>query len=130
MDLLVLSFLEDIDFVIKIFFVLTVVAFIRQKVTHNTLSLIIISAAIIGMVFLWWPLFRATYIIYVILTIGITSVLVDMFFVSMGHGSGAEAMEMKDSMHASEHIEEQQHLAHGSHGHGGHRPHNPLFPGH
>jgi hypothetical protein len=128
MDIFILNFLTDFDFVIKIFFVLTVIAFVRQKITHNTLSLLFISIAIIGMVFLWWPFFRATYLVYVILTIGITSVLVDMFFVTMGHGSGEEAMQMKDEMHASEHVEHQQHLAHKSHG--GHRPRMPFMPGH
>ncbi len=127
MDILILNFLTDFDFVIKIFFVLTVIAFVRQKITHNTLSLLLISIAIIGMVFLWWPFFRATYIIYVVLTIGITSVLVDMFFVTMGHG-GEEAMQMKDEMHASEHVEHQRHLAHKSHG--GHKPRMPFMPGH
>jgi len=127
MDILILNFLTDFDFVIKIFFVLTVIAFVRQKITHNTLSLVLISVAIIGMVFLWWPFFRATYIIYVILTIGITSILVDMFFVTMGHGGGEEAMQLKDELHASEHVEHQQHLAHKSHG--GHRSRMPFMPG-
>jgi len=126
MDLVLLNFFDDFDFVIKIFFVLTIIAFIRQKVTHNTTSLVLISIAVIGMVFLWWPFFKVTYIAYVILSIGATTVLVDMFFVSMGHGGGEEAMQMKDEMHHSEGTEHQMHLAHGSHG--GHRPRMPFMP--
>ncbi len=128
MDLILLNFFDDFDFVIKIFFVLTIIAFVKQKVTHNTTSLVLISIAVIGMVFLWWPFFKLTYIVYVVLSIGATTVLVDMFFVSMGHG-GEEAMELKDQMHHSEGTEHQMHMAHKSHG--SHKPHNPLmFGGH
>ena len=124
MDPIFLGFLADMDFLIKIFFVLTVITFVKQKITNNTLSVVLISLAIIITVFVFWPFFRATYILYVLLTIGVTSVLVDMFFVSMGeaHGgeagggeessAGLDAMQQKESLHHSEHVQHQIHQAH------------------
>jgi hypothetical protein len=96
MDLLFLEFFDDFNLVLKIFFSLTIITFIRNRVTHNTLALILISAGIISMVFLFWPLFRLGYIIYVVLAAGVAGILVDFFFVNSG-GSPEEIMGKKSN---------------------------------
>jgi len=100
MDFTVLGFFDDFNFVLKIFFVLTIITFIRQKVTHNTLALVLITLAVVAMVFLFWPLFRVAYLIYVLLAIGVAGILVDFFFISAG-GSAEEMMGKKMDTHGT-----------------------------
>jgi len=95
-DFSILGMAGDFDFVLKIFFVLAVIAFIKQRITNNKLSLVIITLAIVAMVFLYWPIFRLAYILYTVLAMGVASVLVDFFFVSAG-GSPEEIMNRKSN---------------------------------
>lgn len=97
MSLTILSFFSDFSLILKIFFILAIITFIRRKITHNTLALIVITLAIILLVFYYWPVFGTAYVFYILLTIGASTVLVDVFFVTMG-GSGKEAMKAKDSV--------------------------------
>jgi len=84
LNLTFLGFFDDFNLILKIFLVLAIITFVRQKVTNNTLSLVLISIAVISMVFLFWPLFRIAYILYVLLAIGVAGILVDFFFISAG----------------------------------------------
>jgi hypothetical protein len=120
LNLLFLSMLSDFDIILKIFFFIFIVGFVRQKITHNVLALIIISIAVIFLVFVYWAEFRWVYILYVLITMGISSIVVDFFFVSMGgegpkkmleeggslESSGQKAMKARDAVHTG--IEMQQ----------------------
>ena len=99
-DFSILGITSDFNFVLKIFFVLAIIAFIKQRITNNKLALVLITLAIVSMVFLYWSIFKWAYIIYTILAMGIASVLVDFFFVSAG-GSPEEIMDRKSNTHGS-----------------------------
>jgi len=71
------------DFVLKIFFFLFIISFVRKRITHNTFALILISLSTVILIFFYWPIFGTMFFIYILLTIGVTHVLVDFFFVSM-----------------------------------------------
>jgi len=100
MDFTILGFGADFNLILKIFFVLAIIAFIRQKVTHNKFALFLITISIVAMVFLFWPLFRTAYIIYTLLAIGVAGILVDFFFISAG-GSAEEMMGNKMNTHGT-----------------------------
>jgi hypothetical protein len=95
-----LSFFQDFDFVLQLFLILTIITFIRRRVTHNTLALVLISIGVMVMIFLFWPVFKIGYIFYILLTIGVAGVFVDFFFISAG-GSPEEMMGRKMETHGT-----------------------------
>ena len=111
MDILFLSFAEDFDLVLKIFFILFAISFIKQRVTNNTVSIFLISIAIIVCVFMFWDFIKIPYILYTLLTIGVASVLVDFFFIS-GHAEAEKQMKQQEKMEASMKRRERDELEH------------------
>ena len=107
---LFLNIFSDFNFVLKIFFFIFIVGFVRQKITHNVLALILISLAVIFLIFFYWQLFKWVYMNYILITMGVSSILVDFFFVSMGgegpekmvgaeESQGTKAMKARDAVH-------------------------------
>jgi len=84
MSQIVLGFLQDLDFIIKIAFIIFLVIFVKQRITKNWLAITLIVIASIVLIFFYWPLIGSVYVIYILITIGIGSLLVDIFFVTMG----------------------------------------------
>ncbi len=95
-----LGFLQDFDFILQIFLILAIIAFIRRRVTHNTLALVLISLTVIVMIFLFWPVFRVGYVFYILLSVGVAGIFVDFFFISAG-GSPEEMMGRKMETHGA-----------------------------
>ena len=89
-----LNFFQDFDFILQLFLILTIIAFIKRRVTHNTLALVMISIGVIVMIFLFWPIFKTGYILYILLSVGVAGIFVDFFFISAG-GSAEEMMGKK-----------------------------------
>jgi hypothetical protein len=112
MDLTILNFLKDIDFVLKIFFFLFIISFVRRRITHNVFSLILISLATIVLIVFYWPIFGTMFFVYTLLTIGVTHVLVDFFFVSMDKSAeemvGGNQPQGGDDLHSGKEIMEKQ----------------------
>lgn len=100
MDSIFLGFFQDFDFILQIFLILAIIAFIRRRVTHNTLALVLISLTVIGVIFLFWPIFRVGYLFYILLSVGVAGIFVDFFFISAG-GSAEEMMGKKMETHGS-----------------------------
>jgi hypothetical protein len=102
-----LNFFQDFDFILQLFLILTIIAFIKRRVTHNTLALVMISIGVIVMIFLFWPIFKTGYILYILLSVGVAGIFVDFFFISAG-GSAEEMMGKKMDTHgtpgATEHV--------------------------
>ena len=92
MNSIFLGFFEDFSFVIKIAFIVFLVVFVKQRITKNWLAITAIVVACVILIFFYWPLIGSAYVLYVLITIGIGSVLVDTFFVTMGeaHGGGQQ----------------------------------------
>ncbi|NCP72237.1 hypothetical protein GW835_02485 [archaeon] len=95
-----LNFLNDFDLILQLFLILTIIAFIRRRVTHNTLALFLISVTVIAMIFLFWPVFKIGYIFYILLSVGVAGIFVDFFFISAG-GSAEEMMGKKMETHGT-----------------------------
>lgn len=89
-----LSFLNDFNLILQIFLILAIIAFVRRRVTSNTLSLILITGAVVIMIFIFWPIFRVGYIFYILLSVGVAGILVDFFFIT-GHRSPEASMDQK-----------------------------------
>jgi len=100
MDGIFLGFFDDFNFILQLFLIITIIAFIRRRVTHNTLALVLISVTVIGMVFLFWPIFKVGYILYILLSVGVAGIFVDFFFISAG-GSAEEMMGKKMETHGT-----------------------------
>lgn len=92
MNSIFLGFFEDFSFVIKIAFIVFLVVFVKQRITKNWLAITAIVVACVILIFFYWPLIGSAYVLYVLITIGIGSVLVDTFFVTMGeaHQGGGQ----------------------------------------
>lgn len=112
MDLTILNFLKDIDFVLKIFFFLFIISFVRRRITHNTFALILISLATVVLIIFYWPIFGTMFFVYTLLTIGVTHVLVDFFFVSMDKSAeemvGGNQKSSGDDAHSGKEVMEKQ----------------------
>lgn len=90
MNSIILNFFNDLDFIIKIAFIVFLVIFVKQRITKNWLAITLIVIASIILIFFYWPLIGSAYVVYVLITIGIGSVLVDTFFVTMGEAHGGQ----------------------------------------
>lgn len=90
MDFTILGFFSDMSFLLKLAFIIFIIIFVRERITKNWLAITAIVIVCIVLVFFYWPVFGSIYVIYILITIGIGSVLVDTFFVTMqeGHGGG------------------------------------------
>jgi hypothetical protein len=90
MDFTILGFFSDMSFLLKLAFIIFIIIFVRERITKNWLAITAIVLVCIVLVFFYWPVFGSIYVIYILITIGIGSVLVDTFFVTMqeGHGGG------------------------------------------
>ncbi|MDD3245010.1 MAG: hypothetical protein PHU47_02570 [Candidatus ainarchaeum sp.] len=104
MDLIILSFFEDFGFILKIFFLLFIITFVRTRITHNFFALTLITIGAVFLIFFYWPIFGTAYLFYILLTIGVSGVLVDIFFVTMNHGP----KDMLDKMPGKKQAEMQQ----------------------
>ncbi|MFH0905962.1 MAG: hypothetical protein V1824_01330 [archaeon] len=127
-----LSFFSDFQFILKIFFFVAIIAFFKKRITNNILVLFLIAIASILLIFFYWPIFGTVYVFYTLLTLGISGILVDMFFVTMGE-SPKEAMEIKDNAHTgieyNEQLKHQQHKQHAAHAHAAQGARR-MMPGH
>ncbi len=84
MDSIILNFFDDFGLILKIAFIVFVVIFVKERITKNWLAITAIVVLCIVLIFFYWPLVGSAYVLYVLITIGIGSVLVDTFFVTMG----------------------------------------------
>lgn len=96
MDLTILGFLNDMSFLLKLAFVIFIIIFVKERITKNWLAITAIVIVCIVLIFFYWPVFGSMYVVYILITIGIGSVLVDTFFVTMqeGHGKGTTPEQM------------------------------------
>ena len=77
MDFTILGFFSDMSFLLKLAFIIFIIIFVRERITKNWLAITAIVIVCIVLVFFYWPVFGSIYVIYILITIGIGSVLVD-----------------------------------------------------
>jgi len=110
MDSIILGFFEDLSFLIKLAFIIFVVIFVKERITKNWLAITAIVIVCVILVFFYWPIFGSMYVVYILISIGIGSVLVDTFFVTMqeGHGKGATPEQMLGSQGQGQEMDPEQ----------------------
>ncbi|MGI6589456.1 MAG: hypothetical protein ACOX1V_02210 [Candidatus Iainarchaeum sp.] len=83
--LLNLLFLEelfsDMNFVLKIFVLLTIVSYVNQHLGKGPIALIIV-AVLAWMIFSNFAIFGSIYVIYMLVLFGITQILMDFFILA------------------------------------------------
>lgn len=87
MDLTILGFFSDMSFLLKLAFIVFIIIFVKERITKNWLAITAIVIVCIVLIFFYWEIFGSIYVVYILITIGIGSVLVDTFFVTMQEGA-------------------------------------------
>lgn len=80
---------SDFNLILKIFVLITVISFVKNHVQGPLAVVIIIGVAGFILFDMWW-FFGGIYLLYTMLTLGISSVLIDFFFTSGMSGGGAQ----------------------------------------
>ena len=78
----------DLTLALKIFVLLTIISFIMQHVGKGPLAILLILGISWFVIFDYFLFFGGMYVLYVMLTLGVTSILIDFFFVNPGGGGG------------------------------------------
>ena len=90
---------SDYMLALKIFALLTVVSFVYSHLGKGPLSYALIGGISWFVLFDYWKFFGGVFLLYSLLTIGISGILIDFFFVTgMGGGGGEEASPVDSSI--------------------------------
>ena len=88
----------DLILALKIFVLLTIISFIIQHVGKGPLGILLIIGISWFVIFDYFMFFGGAYVLYVLLTFGVTSIMIDFFFVNPGAGGGGGG-EAQDISH-------------------------------
>lgn len=80
--LLFWEIISDFMLVLKIFAIITIISFVLNHVENKPLAAILILAISWFVVFEYWQFFGGIYLLYALITLGISGMLVDFFFIS------------------------------------------------
>lgn len=84
----------DLQLVLKIFVLITIVNFVRNHV-QGPLSIAIIIGVAWFVLFDFWWFFGGIYVLYTLLMLGISGIMIDFFFTRGMGGGGQEAGQAK-----------------------------------
>ena len=91
--LFIFELFGDLNFIIKIFVLLTLISWVNNHIGKGPLSLILIGGIGYFVLFDGWKLFGPIYVLYMLLMFGVSGVIIDFFFVGGGGGPEKEGME-------------------------------------
>ena len=80
----------DMTFVLKIFVLMTIIAFVTQHLGKGPLAVLVIIVLSWFIVFDYFRFFGGVYVLYMFVTLGFTGILIDFFFVNPGSGQPNE----------------------------------------
>ncbi|MEM0359719.1 MAG: hypothetical protein QXK06_00065 [Candidatus Diapherotrites archaeon] len=83
--ILLFSFSElfsDLNLALKLFALLAIISFVYSHLGKGPVSLALIAGISVFVLFDYWKFFGGIFLLYTLLTLGISGVLVDFFFVS------------------------------------------------
>ena len=92
LDFFFLGMVSDFQFVIQIFIMVTVISFILNHLGKGVISIILILVMFYVIFILIPGLSEAVFLIYTLLMAGVSSLLVDFFFIT-GAGIGAQQQQ-------------------------------------
>ena len=93
--LFIFELFGDLNFIIKIFVLLTLISWVNNHIGKGPLSLILIGGIGYFVLFDGWKLFGPIYVLYMLLMFGVSGVIIDFFFVGGGSSGGAEKEGME-----------------------------------
>lgn len=76
------EFFSDMGFILRIFLLVAVLGFINQHIENKILKTVVALFMLYITVFVNWKVFGTIYFIYAILGMGVSSIVVDYFFMS------------------------------------------------
>ena len=91
--LFIFELFSDINLIIKIFVMMTIVSWVKNHLGTGPLALILIGGMGYFILFDGWALFGPIYVLYMLLMFGISAVVIDFFFVGGGGSPEKEGME-------------------------------------
>jgi hypothetical protein len=92
---------NDLNLALKIFALLTIISFVLTHLGKGPLAYALIGGISVFVLLDFWVFFGGIFILYTLLTLGISGVLVDFFFVSnMGGGGKSEHPDMDSTEYA------------------------------
>ena len=112
---------SDINIILKIFVLMTLVSWVNNHVGKGPLAWILIAGMGYFILFDGWKIFGPIYILYMLLMFGISGVIIDFFFVG---GGGAPEREDGLESPVSTGIDLQKRMT-GQHVSVAHRPRGP-----
>lgn len=80
------EFLTDINLVLKIFVLLTIISFVQNHLGRGALGLAVMGIFAWFILFDAWAFFGGVYLLYMLLMFGIAGIFVDFFFIGGGLG--------------------------------------------
>lgn len=87
----------DFMLVLKIFALISIITFVLNHVGNTPMAGLLIIAISWFVIFEYWNFFGGIYLFYVLLTLGISGMLVDFFFISGMVGDRAAGAESEES---------------------------------
>ncbi len=87
------EFWNDLQLIIKIFVLLTIISFIRNHVENKPAQVVLILFIGWFVLFDAWMFFGSVYVLYMLLMFGISTLMIDFFFVTAGGSKGGKGME-------------------------------------
>ena len=91
----IFEFFNDINLIVKIFAFLMLVSWVRNHIGTGAMSWVLIAALTFFIFLDGWAIFGPIYILYMLLMFGVSSILVDFFFISAGGPPKAEQEDME-----------------------------------
>ncbi|MEM4662516.1 MAG: hypothetical protein QXM75_00665 [Candidatus Diapherotrites archaeon] len=73
--------IQDFMLVLKIFALISIISFVLNHVENRQLAVLLILGISWFIIFEYWVFFGGIYLFYVLLTLGISGMLVDFFFI-------------------------------------------------
>ncbi len=88
----------DLNLALKIFALLTIVSFVWAHLGKSPLSVALIVGFGWFVLFDYWKFFGGIFVLYTLLTLGISGILIDFFFVSQMGGEPTEAQPVSSGV--------------------------------
>ncbi|HLC92100.1 MAG TPA: hypothetical protein VJH23_00130 [archaeon] len=110
----VFEIFNDFNLIIKIFVLMTLASWVRNHLGDSPLSWILIGGLGYFILFDGWAIFGPIYLLYMLLGFGVSSVIIDFFFVGGGSPPAPEE-GMESPVSSGVDIMKRMHEAHAAH---------------
>src|SRR3989344_6444866 len=110
----VFEIFNDFNLIIKIFVLMTLASWVRNHLGDSPLSWILIGGLGYFILFDGWAIFGPIYLLYMLLGFGVSSILIDFFFVGAGGGPAPPEEGMESPVSNGVDIMKRMHESHGA----------------